>query len=284
VADGLLPGRLPVGRLERQRHLDQLLQYDHAPDVTMRSTHCTARRRLGEPSLARSISRWSAAKTRMVEGYSGPTALPLPSRGTIGNFGHTATLGRSFTSCGSVNGRRTSSRFIPVSMNSLTSWTSEASCAVVPSLPGKSTSVSSRPRPSSARTSPAWVLSNTWRPPVRCIPLRIVGNCRTTEACSESSGSSSSKGPADLPLSSSDHSSPISRSVPSEKSRSSWRAPRVRQCWYRARRCGLPSVSRTNSSWSSWGTARRSASLSFRSRLRLVLSGVRATRRRKSPP
>ena len=57
-------------------------------------------------------------------------------------------------------------------------------------------------------------------PPDRRTRLRIVGSCRTMDECSDNSGSSRSTGPPLLVPSSNDHRRPMSRRVPSEKSRS----------------------------------------------------------------
>ena len=66
-----------------------------------------------------------------------------------------------------------------------------------------------------------WVESNTCGPPALRVRLNTVGSRFTTDVCKESSGSSSSVGPLFRFPSRSDQSKPMSRSVPSEKSRSS---------------------------------------------------------------
>ena len=110
----------------------------------------------------------------------------------------TSRFGRSRISSGSVVGPRISARLSPVSRSGWMSRTEAAVSASVPSSPGRSRTTSSFPRPGSCSTSSECVVSNTCEPPARRTRLRIAGSCLTTDRWSDSSGSSSSTGPADL--------------------------------------------------------------------------------------
>ena len=108
----------------------------------------------------------------------------------------------------------------PDASRSSTLSRSFADIVSVPSAPGRSTTTSSRPSPSSARSSGECVERITCGPPLRTARLRIVGSSRTIAGCSESSGSSSNSTRFVVDARSvSNQRSPIKRNVPSEKSR-----------------------------------------------------------------
>ena len=70
-----------------------------------------------------------------------------------------------------------------------------AETASVPSPPGYRTTASSMPTPGSSRISRECVETSTCGPPALRVLVKTVGSCRTTDVCSDGSGSSRRLGP-----------------------------------------------------------------------------------------
>ena len=151
------------------------------------------------------------------------------------------------TPVGRVRGRIASTSGTPPSRVH-TSAKAAAGSMTVPSPVGIRSSTSSRPIPMSPSRSGECVLVRSCRLDRLWTRAKSCGNHRMTSGWSESSGSSSRRGPDP---SSTDHSNPNRRNVPSENSVSVCQAPLWRQCSYFPRRCGVPRSSLANSSsWS----------------------------------